>query len=548
MNDIESTLKTAICTALKNAFEVDASSDSILIEIPKDKSHGDYSTNIAMQLARILKRNPREIAQGLVAAIDKEAGLIESCEIAGPGFINFVMNKQAMADVIDKVLAAQESYGQNESGNHVKVNVEYVSANPTGDLHLGHARGAAWGDSVTRLMKASGYDVCREFYVNDAGNQINNLAYSLMARYAQIFGQDKELPEDGYYGKDVKQIAEQIAKEQGDKFLNDESQETVKWFKKEGIRLELAKLQRDLDMFRVHFDVWTSEQSLHDEGRVEKALEKLTELGKTFEQDGAIWFRSTEYGDDKDRVLKKSDGSYTYLVPDIAYHITKFERGFEKLVNFWGADHHGYIPRMKAAMQALGKNKDQLEVDIIQMVRLVEDGQEVKMSKRTGNAVTIRELCEEVGVDAVRYNFVQRALDTHLDFDLGLARKQSNDNPVYYAQYAHARICSILRQAPNMKQPVNYALLTHEKEVQLLKYINEFPNVVADAARLRAPHKVCNYIQKLASFFHSFYNACKVIDMDHEELSAQRLALLKATKITLKNALDLIGVEAIEKM
>lgn len=548
MNDIESTLKTAICTALKNAFEVDASSDSILIEIPKDKSHGDYSTNIAMQLARTLKRNPREIAQGLVAAIDKEAGLIESCEIAGPGFINFVMNKQAMADVIDKVLAAQESYGQNESGNHVKVNVEYVSANPTGDLHLGHARGAAWGDSVTRLMKASGYDVCREFYVNDAGNQINNLAYSLMARYAQIFGQDKELPEDGYYGKDVKQIAEQIAKEQGDKFLNDESQETVKWFKKEGIRLELAKLQRDLDMFRVHFDVWTSEQSLHDEGRVEKALEKLTELGKTFEQDGAIWFRSTEYGDDKDRVLKKSDGSYTYLVPDIAYHITKFERGFEKLVNFWGADHHGYIPRMKAAMQALGKNKDQLEVDIIQMVRLVEDGQEVKMSKRTGNAVTIRELCEEVGVDAVRYNFVQRALDTHLDFDLGLARKQSNDNPVYYAQYAHARICSILRQAPNMKQPVNYALLTHEKEVQLLKYINEFPNVVADAARLRAPHKVCNYIQKLASFFHSFYNACKVIDMDHEELSAQRLALLKATKITLKNALDLIGVEAIEKM
>lgn len=548
MNDIESTLKTAICTALKNAFEVDASSDSILIEIPKDKSHGDYSTNIAMQMARTLKRNPREIAQSLVAAIDKEAGLIESCEIAGPGFINFVMNKQAMADVIDKVLAAQESYGQNESGNHVKVNVEYVSANPTGDLHLGHARGAAWGDSVTRLMKASGYDVCREFYVNDAGNQINNLAYSLMARYAQIFGQDKELPEDGYYGKDVKQIAEQIAKEQGDKFLNDESQETVKWFKKEGIRLELAKLQRDLDMFRVHFDVWTSEQSLHDEGRVEKALEKLTELGKTFEQDGAIWFRSTEYGDDKDRVLKKSDGSYTYLVPDIAYHITKFERGFEKLVNFWGADHHGYIPRMKAAMQALGKNKDQLEVDIIQMVRLVEDGQEVKMSKRTGNAVTIRELCEEVGVDAVRYNFVQRALDTHLDFDLGLARKQSNDNPVYYAQYAHARICSILRQAPNMKQPVNYALLTHEKEVQLLKYINEFPNVVADAARLRAPHKVCNYIQKLASFFHSFYNACKVIDMDHEELSAQRLALLKATKITLKNALDLIGVEAIEKM
>lgn len=548
MNEIESTLKTAIRSALVKAFDEEVSMDSILIEIPKDKGHGDYSTNIAMQMARTLKKNPREIAQGLVDALDKKAGSIESCAIAGPGFINFVMNKQALADVIDKVLMAQDSYGENESGNHMKINVEYVSANPTGDLHLGHARGAAWGDSVTRLMKASGYDVCREFYVNDAGNQINNLAYSLMARYAQAFGQEKELPEDGYYGKDVVQIANQIAKEQGNKYLNDSSEETVKWFKKEGIRLELAKLQRDLDMFRVHFDVWTSEQSLHDEGRVEKALQKLTELGKTFEQDGAIWFRSTEYGDDKDRVLKKSDGSYTYLVPDIAYHITKFERGFEKLVNFWGADHHGYIPRMKAAMQALGKNKDQLEVDIIQMVRLVEDGAEVKMSKRTGNAVTIRELCEEVGVDAVRYNFVQRALDTHLDFDLGLARKQSNDNPVYYAQYAHARMCSILRQAPAMKKPEGYALLTHEKEVQLLKYINEFPNLVADAARMRAPHKVCNYIQKLASYFHSFYSACKVIDMDNEELSAQRLALLKATKITLKNALDLIGVEAIEKM
>lgn len=548
MNEIESTLKTVIRSALVKAFDEEISMDSILIEIPKDKGHGDYSTNIAMQLARTLKKNPREIAQGLVDALDKEAGSIDRCEIAGPGFINFVMNTQALTDVIDKVLKAQDRYGENESGNHMKINVEYVSANPTGDLHLGHARGAAWGDSVTRLMKASGYDVCREFYVNDAGNQILNLAYSLMARYAQAFGQEKELPEDGYYGKDVIQIANQIAKEQGDKYLNDSSEETVKWFKKEGIRLELAKLQRDLDMFRVHFDVWTSEQSLHDEGRVEKALQKLTELGKTFEQDGAIWFRSTEYGDDKDRVLKKSDGSYTYLVPDIAYHITKFERGFEKLVNFWGADHHGYIPRMKAAMQALGKNKDQLEVDIIQMVRLVEDGAEVKMSKRTGNAVTIRELCEEVGVDAVRYNFVQRALDTHLDFDLGLARKQSNDNPVYYAQYAHARMCSILRQAPEMKKPEGYALLTHEKEVQLLKYINEFPNLVADAARMRAPHKVCNYIQKLASYFHSFYSACKVIDMDNEELSAQRLALLKATKITLKNALDLIGVEAIEKM
>lgn len=548
MNEMEDLLKTTIKEALKKAFDVDMMEEQIVIEIPKDKSHGDYATNTAMQLARSLKRNPREIAKELVQALDKEKGAIEECVIAGPGFINFTMHKGTLAKVIDKVLLEGDHYGNNTSGNHLKINVEYVSANPTGDLHLGHARGAAWGDSVTRLMKASGYDVCPEYYVNDAGNQIVNLAYSLMARYAQELGFEKELPEDGYFGKDVIDIANIMVEEHGDKFINDESDETVQFFKKEGIRLELAKLQRDLEMFRVSFDVWSSEQSLHDEGKVEKALDLLTSLGKTYEQDDAIWFRSTEYGDDKDRVLKKSDGSYTYLVPDIAYHITKFERGFEKLVNFWGADHHGYIPRMKAAMQALGKDKDQLEVDIIQMVRLVDEGQEVKMSKRTGNAVTIRELCDEVGVDAVRYFFVQRALDTHLDFDLGLARKQSNDNPVYYAQYAHARICSIIRLAPEMKEASDYALLTNEKEVQLLKYIHEFPTVVADGAKSRSPHKLCNYIQKLASYFHSFYNACKVIDMEHEELSAQRLALLKATRITLKNALTLIGVEATEKM
>ena len=314
------------------------------------------------------------------------------------------------------------------------------------------------------------------------------------------------------------------------------------------MKQELAKLQRDLDLFRVHFDVWSSEQQLHDSGQVERVLNRLSELGVTYEQEDALWFASSRYGDDKDRVLRKSDGSYTYLVPDIAYHITKFERGFDKLVNLWGADHHGYIPRMKAAMSALGKDADQLEVDIIQMVRLVENKEEIKMSKRTGNAVTVRELCEEVGVDAVRYFFVQRALDTHLDFDLALARKQSNDNPVYYAQYAHARICSILKQADGFLSCDSYELLNDEKEVQLLKYINEFPAVVADAARNRAPNKVCNYIQKLAAYFHSFYNACKVIDPNNAALSSQRLALLKATKITLKNALSLIGVEAADKM
>ncbi len=546
MNELESILKEAIAQAYEKAFNAELSVNDIVIEIPKDQSHGDYASNIAMKSAKALRQNPRAIAEALVAALD--CPKIAQCAIAGPGFINFTMNQNALHDVIDVILAAGDDYGKNDSGMRQKVNVEYVSANPTGDLHLGHARGAAWGDSVTRIMKASGYDVCREYYVNDAGNQIHNLALSLMARYLQEFGVEKELPEDGYYGKDVIEIAKAIKAQYGDAYVKQSEAEAYAFFREQGIKAELDKLRRDLDLFRVHFDVWSSELDLHESGKVAAVLEKLSELGHTYEQDGALWFRSSAFGDDKDRVLRKSDGSYTYLVPDIAYHITKFERGFDLLVNLWGADHHGYIPRMKASMKALGKNPDQLEVDIIQMVRLVENGEEVKMSKRTGNAVTLRELCDEVGVDAVRYFFVQRALDTHLDFDLSLARKQSNDNPVYYAQYAHARICSILRQVGDVKPCCGYDRLIDAKELQLLKYMNEFPSVVQDAAKLRSPNKVCNYIQKLAAYFHSFYNACKVIDHNDEELSVQRLALLKATKITLKNALALIGVEAIEKM
>ncbi len=546
MNELESILKEAIAQAYEKAFNAELSVNDIVIEIPKDQSHGDYASNIAMKSAKALRQNPRAIAEALVAALD--CPKIAQCAIAGPGFINFTMNQNALHDVIDVILAAGDDYGKNDSGMRQKVNVEYVSANPTGDLHLGHARGAAWGDSVTRIMKASGYDVCREYYVNDAGNQIHNLALSLMARYLQEFGVEKELPEDGYYGKDVIEIAKAIKAQYGDAYVKQSEAEAYAFFREQGIKAELDKLRRDLDLFRVHFDVWSSELDLHESGKVAAVLEKLSELGHTYEQDGALWFRSSAFGDDKDRVLRKSDGSYTYLVPDIAYHITKFERGFDLLVNLWGADHHGYIPRMKASMKALGKNPDQLEVDIIQMVRLVENGEEVKMSKRTGNAVTLRELCDEVGVDAVRYFFVQRALDTHLDFDLSLARKQSNDNPVYYAQYAHARICSILRHVGDVKPCCGYDRLIDAKELQLLKYMNEFPSVVQDAAKLRSPNKVCNYIQKLAAYFHSFYNACKVIDHNDEELSVQRLALLKATKITLKNALALIGVEAIEKM
>lgn len=547
MNQIEMSLKHALKDAVSKAFGQELQEDNIVIEIPKDKSHGDYSTNVAMQLTRILKNNPRKIAEGIMEALDKDAADIESCEIAGPGFINFKIKNTSLAKIIETVLAQGDDFGHNDTGHNIKVNVEYVSANPTGDLHLGHARGAAWGDSITRLMKASGYDVCREYYVNDAGNQIINLGKSLQARYREHMGLDFVLPEDGYHGEDVKKIAIELAETYKDAYV-EENEENLKFFKEKGIEFELNKIKRDLDYFRVHFDVWSSEQKIRDDGKVEAALKVLDEKGMTYEKDGALWFATTKFNDDKDRVLRKTDGSYTYLVPDIAYHKDKLDRGFDMLVDLLGADHHGYIPRLKASIEALGNDPEKLQVDIIQMVRLVENGEEVKMSKRLGNAVTIRELCDEVGVDAVRYFFVQRAVDTHFDFDLGLARKQSNDNPVYYAQYAHARMCSILRQAPDMKDAENYDLLTHEKEIALMKYINEFTNVVADAAKTRSPHKVCNYIQKLASYFHSFYNACKVIDMEHEELSAQRLALLKATKITLKNALELIGVEAIEKM
>lgn len=547
MNSIELNLKEAIAQAVKVAFDIDMDLNEIVIEIPKDTSHGDYSTNTAMRLTKRVGKNPREIAQMIMDTINKEAGAIEKIDIAGPGFINFIMKSDSLANIIKEVLIKEDTFGHNEAGKGIKINCEYVSANPTGDLHLGHARGAAWGDSVTRILSASGYDVTREYYVNDAGNQIVNLGKSLYSRYCEEFGKEVLMPEDGYFGPDVIAIAKAMAKEYGDTYL-EETENTIPFFKKEGVKYELEKLKKDLDFFGVHFDVWSSEQAIRDAHKVEEAVETLAKLGKTYEEEGALWFRTTEYGDDKDRVLRKSDGSYTYLVPDIAYHINKLDRGYDKLVDFLGADHHGYIPRLKASIQALGRDADTLEVDIIQMVRLVENGQEIKMSKRLGNAVTLRDLCEEVGVDSVRYFFVSRAVDTHFDFDLELARKQSNDNPVYYAQYAHARICSILRNIESVEDVDNYDLLTHEKEVQLLKYINEFTNVVKDAAVNRAPNKVCNYIQKLASLFHSFYSTCKVNDPENAQLSAQRIGLLKACKITLKNALDLVGVNAIEKM
>ncbi|MDQ0244908.1 arginyl-tRNA synthetase [Bacillus fengqiuensis] len=524
----------------------------VLLELPKDKAHGDYSTNMAMQLARVAKKAPRMIAEELVANFDKTKASIEKVEIAGPGFINFYMNNSYLTDLISTVLTAGEAYGETNVGQGQKVQVEFVSANPTGDLHLGHARGAAVGDSLCNVLAKAGYDVSREYYINDAGNQINNLTLSVEARYMQALGKDVEMPADGYHGEDIVQIGKKLAEEHGDKYVQMDETERLAFFRDYGLKYELAKLQRDLEEFRVKFDVWYSETSLYQNGKIEEALAALKENGHIYEEEGATWFRSMTFGDDKNRVLIKQDGSFTYLTPDIAYHQDKIKRGFDKLINIWGADHHGYIPRMKAAIQALGYERDTLEVEIIQMVQLYQNGEKMKMSKRTGKAVTMRDLIEEVGLDATRYFFAMRSGDTHLDFDLDLAVSQSNENPVYYAQYAHARICSILRQGDEMGISIDENLaLEHiqaEKEFDLLKKVGEFPEAVAEAAQKRIPHRITNYVYDLASTFHSFYNAEKVLDSDNMEKTKARIALVKAVQVTLQNALRLIGVSAPEKM
>lgn len=545
MNNIEKILVGNIEKVLEEKFQI-KEEGLVMVEIPKSNANGDYSSNVAMRLSKALKKAPVMIASEIKEELEK-VETIEKIEIAGPGFMNFWIKKDELASIINTIISKGSNYGENNVGNGTRILMEYVSANPTGDLHLGHARGAAWGDSICRILNKSGYDCLREYYINDAGVQMINLGKSVYARYAENFGVKVELPEDGYHGSDVIEIGKELANELGDSWLTKEDGR-IEFFKEQGRKKELEKIEKDLDLFRVHFDSWISEQGLYDSGRVDEILTRMTEMGLTYEKDGALWFKTTNYGDDKDRVLKKADGTLTYLTPDIANHIYKFERGYTKLVNLWGADHHGYVPRMKAAMQAFGYAKDDLEVDIIQMVRLVEDGKEVKMSKRSGNAITIRELCEETSVDAVRYFFVSRAVDTHLDFDIGLARKKTSENPVYYAQYAHARICSILRQAPQFEMCDKYDLLVSEKEVDLLKCLSDFTGVVGDAAITRAPNKICNYIQKLAGYFHGFYAAHKIIDSTNEALTIQRLNLLNATKITLANALDLIGVVAPEKM
>ncbi|WP_163655088.1 arginine--tRNA ligase [Listeria sp. PSOL-1] len=547
-NDLIMYIKQAVITATGIA-EKDI--PTILLEVPKDKAHGDYSTNIAMQLARVVKKAPRDIATLIVQAISNKR-LIKDIQIAGPGFINFFMDNRYLTEIIPTVLQAHEAYGSSNFGNDEKIQLEFVSANPTGDLHLGHARGAAIGDSLANILAMAGYDVFREYYINDAGNQINNLVLSAEARYFEALGLERPFPEDGYHGKDIIQLGKELAAKYGDKYVNAEENERHQVFRKDALAFETKKLEVDLAEFRVHFDRWFSETSLYEETKILPALEKLRENGYVFEQDGATWLRTTDFGDDKDRVLIKSDGSYTYFLPDIAYHLDKFERGYDILIDIWGADHHGYIPRMRAAIEALGYEPKQLEVEIIQLVHLYENGEQVKMSKRTGKSVTMRDLIEEVGLDATRYFFAMRSSDTHMNFDMGLAKSTSNENPVYYVQYAHARISSILRSGMELGLKVEIEadldLLNAETEFDLLKVIGEFPDVVAEAADKRAPHRIVRYLNDLAAAFHRFYNTNKVLDQNEQEISKARLGLIQAAQITLKNGLQLLGVSAPEKM
>lgn len=553
--DIKQVLAEAIVAAAQKAIAQGAIKagelPEVLLEVPPQKEFGDFATNFAMQSARSLKCNPRMIAQAVTDNL--ACAYIEKTEIAGPGFINFYLKQDWMYDMLANIITAGDNYGNLQNDCKEKIQLEYVSANPTGPLHVGHGRGAAVGSALANLMKAAGYDITREYYINDAGNQINNLAASVNARYLEELGQQVEFPENGYHGYDIVETAKRIVRIYGDKFLHMEEAERLQQFRTIALKEKLAALKEDLEAFNVHFDVWFSEQSLHDADAITKACELLKERGYVYEKDGALWLKATEHGDDKDRVVIRDNGIPTYFAADIAYHQNKFARGFDRVINLWGADHHGYIARMKAAVGALGYKPEQLEVLILQMVSLYRNGELVKMSKRTGQSVTLNELIEEVGTDAARFFFVMRSIDSQLDFDLTLAAEKSNENPVYYIQYAHARICSIMRQLKEAgittaaAEELKLSVLTEACEMELIKKLGEYPELIAAAAKERAVHRVAHYVHELAGLFHSFYNQCRILGVDSDVQQA-RIALVKAVGHVIRHALGILGVSAPERM
>jgi len=541
---IEEAAKAAVAEGVFPAGEL----PQVVLEVPPQKEFGDFATNFAMQSARVFHKNPRQIAEEIAGRITGD--WLDHTQIAGPGFLNFYLKGNVLYDNFQSILDAGESFGNLPKKDAPKIQVEYVSANPTGLLHVGHGRGAAAGSALVNLLRAAGYPVESEYYINDAGNQMNNLARSVNARYLELLGQDVEFPEDGYHGQDIIDTAQRILDRDGDKYLSLSEEERLAIFKDLAYHEKLAILKEDLEKFHVTFDNWFSERTLHPDA-VRKVVEILQEKGDIYEKDGALWLKSTAYGDDKDRVVIRDNGVPTYLAADIAYHHNKYERGFDRLINIWGADHHGYVCRVKAAMQALGHDPEKLTVLLLQMVSLYRGGELVKMSKRTGQSVTLNELMEEVGTDAARYFFLMRSLDSQLDFDLDLAKKKSNDNPVYYIQYAHARICSIFRQAEETKLVLGKApklfLLTDESEIDLIKKIESYPEEVEKAAADYAPQRIARYSYDLAALFHSFYNKCRIMGVDHD-LAEARLALVTVTAHVIRHSLGILGVSAPEHM
>jgi arginyl-tRNA synthetase len=551
--DIKQTLIEAIQEAAKAAVEEGALPEGELPEVeltvPPSKEFGDFATNLAMKSARVFHKAPKLIAEELAARI--QGDWLDHTQVAGPGFLNFYLKSDVIYGNLQRILDLGEAYGnlpKRQDGERIQV--EYVSANPTGPLHVGHGRGAAAGSALVNLLRAAGYDVASEYYINDAGNQMNILAQSVDARYRELLGESVEFPENGYHGQDIIDTAQRIIDKDGRKYLAMPAEERLELFKDLAYKEKLAILREDLEAFHVTYDCWFSERTLHPEA-IKACVEKLKATGDIYEQGGALWLRSTKYGDDKDRVVIRENGVPTYLAADIAYHHNKFERGFTRIINIWGADHHGYVCRVKAAMQALGHDPEKLTVLLLQMVSLYRGGEVVKMSKRSGQSVTLRELMDEVGTDAARYFFLMRSLDSQLDFDIDLAKKKSNDNPVYYIQYAHARICSIFRQAEEnhlqLTEKPQLSLLKEPSEIDLIKKLEEYPEEVDRAARDYAPHRIARYSYDLAALFHGFYNQCRIVGAP-ADLAEARLALARATQHVIEHSLGILGVSAPEHM
>jgi arginyl-tRNA synthetase len=565
LTSIKEELKNIIINAVNKAVEEkligSVTIPDFYVQKTDQKEHGDLSISLPLMLTRQAKMPPKQIAENIIRCIEK-CDLIDHVEIAGPGFINFFLTEKWLQEVLHEIQEKDQKYGESNYGNDKKVQVEFISANPVGPLNVVSARAASIGDSIVNLLKAVGYNVEREFYVNDAGVQVYTFAKSINAHYRQLLGMDVEFPEEGYHGDYVKDLAREIIDEYGNKFLEIPENERLETFKVLGLKKILDGQRQDLLEFGIEFDVWASEKSVRDSGKMDEVLNKIYENDYSYKQDGAVWFKSTFFGDDKDRVIVKSNGEVTYMVPDIAYHLDKAQRGFQKVIDLWGPDHHGYIARMKAGMQALGLPHDWLEILMVQQVNLLRGGESVKMSKRAGQFVTLKqlidELSEQVGkrfaVDVARFFFQMRSTNAHLDFDMDLAVQQAESNPVFYIQYAHARICSIHRQMREKGislldfQNTDISLLKESEEIELIKKLADFPDVIYESAMNTAQHNIPHYLQELASAFHSFYNKCKVLDTDKIELSSARFLLVNCVRTVLRNGLTLLGISAPESM